>query len=100
MTSPELSKIIISKYLDEKGKGNSTGAAKLEDFWNEFTNSKLLDTSNVDRWIKSNTDKIRNLGLDKESYQDGEITYDKNNPDHRLLDKFSGKFGIKWNGGK
>ena len=38
--------------------------------------------------------------LDKELYQDGDITYDKNNPDHRLLDKFKATFGIKWNGGK
>lgn len=38
--------------------------------------------------------------LDKEAYQDGDITYDKNNPDHKLLDKFKATFGIKWNGGK
>lgn len=36
----------------------------------------------------------------KNRYQDGIISYDSNNPDHVLLNKFKATFGINWAGGK
>lgn len=36
----------------------------------------------------------------KADYQDGIITYDKDNADHVLFDEFKVKFGIKWEGDK
>lgn len=34
--------------------------------------------------------------IDKSDYQEGLISYDSNNPNHVLLNKFKGKFGIQW----
>lgn len=78
--NPDLVKAYIeiekTKTLEEINEQNSADLKAAEELWDKLSK------------------------FDKELYQDGVITYDKNNSDHRLLDKFSGKFGIKWNGGK
>ena len=62
-----------TKTLEEINEQNSADSKAAETLWNSL---KPID---------------RNL------YQQGLIQYDSTNPDHKLLEKFKGKFGIKWN---
>lgn len=76
---------------------------EMRDAYNEIKKTKTQEE--IDAGKASDEQKAKALWnklskYDKKDYQDGYISYDSTNPEHVLLDKFKGKFGIKWEGGK
>ena len=64
MTKDELKKIIRLEYRKQLTNKDSAKANEVKALWNEVDNANFESPAAVDTWVKSNTGKLANFGLD------------------------------------